>query len=169
MKVIIQDVIKGQDLHIRETLQVNELAGDRSDIQGIGPIDVDLTAKAESEDQIGVRGTLTAELEAICSRCLTPHSETIVIPFDEHYRLTESTGLPADDEDEVIFITADHVDLKPYVEEAVIVHLPYAPLCKEDCKGLCPTCGVNRNETECGCSNERIDPRLAGLKDFFNK
>lgn len=169
MKVMIQDVIKGQDLHIHETLEVNELISGRRDIRGIGPLDVDLTAKAESEDQIGVRGTLTAELDAICSRCLTPHSETIVIPFNEHFQLTESAGLPADDEDDVIYITADHVDLKPYVEEAVIVHLPYAPLCKEDCKGLCPTCGVNRNETECGCSNERIDPRLAGLKDFFNK
>lgn len=169
MKVIIRDVTFGHDVHIHETYQAEGLVRDRSDIHEVGPIDVDLTAFAESLDQIGVRGKLTTTLSISCTRCLAPHSETIVVPFEEHFKLTEPKGLPADDEDEVIQVTDDRVDLKPYVEEAVIVHLPYAPLCKEDCKGLCPTCGVNRNEIGCGCSNERIDPRLAGLKDFFNK
>ncbi|MGZ9584692.1 YceD family protein [Paenibacillus marinisediminis] len=169
MKVIIRDVTKGQDMRIQESFRADEIVRGRNDIREIGPIEVDLTATAESEDQIGVRGKLRTVISAVCSRCLTPHSETLVIPFDEHYRLTESSGLPADDDDDVTYVTDENVDLKPYVEEAVIVHLPYAPLCEEDCKGLCPTCGVNRNETECGCSNERIDPRLAGLMDFFKK
>jgi uncharacterized protein len=57
----------------------------------------------------------------------------------------------------------DNVDLEPVVREAVMLELPIAPVCREDCKGLCPTCGVNRNDTSCNCDNEVKDPRWSAL------
>ncbi|WP_369128232.1 YceD family protein [Paenibacillus larvae] len=63
----------------------------------------------------------------------------------------------------------DYIDLSPYILENVMVSLPYAPLCKEACKGLCPNCGTNLNHQQCGCETDKIDPRLAGLADFFEK
>lgn len=117
-----------------------------------------------------MHGQLTARLELVCSRCLTSFTETYVIPFDEQFKLTDSTDLsPEEEEDDVTAVTEDLIDLQPYVEVALLLALPFAPLCSESCKGLCPTCGTNRNEQSCGCSNERIDPRLAGLQDFFKK
>ncbi|MCG7407545.1 DUF177 domain-containing protein [Paenibacillus sp. ACRRX] len=169
MNFSFRDTIKGHKVHIHDTFRADEVIKGRSDIRHIEPVDVDLTAVSESDDRIGVSGQLKANLGIVCSRCLTPHTETVVIPFHEQFKLTDSTDLPTDDEDDVITLTDDRVDLTPYVEEAVFVHLPYAPLCREDCQGLCPTCGSNRNDNPCGCSNERIDPRLAGLKDFFKK
>ncbi|WP_028595624.1 YceD family protein [Paenibacillus assamensis] len=168
MKFSLRDAINGQQAHIRETFEIEDPMFNRSDIRRIAPVNVDLTAAAEDDDLVGVTGKLTTTLDVNCSRCLTPHTETVVIPFHEHFKLTDSTtDLPADDEDDVIYVTDERVNLIPYVEEAVFVHLPFTTLCREDCEGLCPTCGTNRNDKDCGCSNERIDPRLAGLKDFF--
>ena len=56
--------------------------------------------------------------------------------------------------------------MTPYIREAVLLELPYAPVCREDCKGLCPVCGVDRNRESCSCNTERIDPRLAVLKEL---
>ncbi|UHA73986.1 YceD family protein [Paenibacillus sp. 481] len=160
---------KGHEPIVRETFAADTIVRDRSDIRAIKPVDVELTAKAEDDGLIDVQGQLTATAELTCSRCLVPHTETYVIPFHEQFKLTDSTDLPLDDEGDVIYVTDDRVDLTPFVEEALFVHLPLTSFCDESCKGLCATCGTNRNEQSCDCSNERIDPRLAGLKDFFKK
>jgi uncharacterized protein len=55
------------------------------------------------------------------------------------------------------------------VEEALQLFMPFAPLCSNDCKGLCQTCGQNLNEHKCSCSNEKIDVRFAALKDLFKE
>ena len=65
-------------------------------------------------------------------------------------------------EDELYPIADDTIDLGPLVRDAVVLELPMAPLCREDCAGLCPQCGANRNEGDCGCVAPR-DPRWANL------
>ncbi|MCE5168002.1 DUF177 domain-containing protein [Paenibacillus profundus] len=171
MEFQFRDVaVKGQETHVQSTFVADDIARNRNDVSISKPVDVDLTVKAEGDGRVGVHGQLTATLELVCSRCLSTFTETYVIPFDEQFKLTDSTDLPAEgEEDDVISVTADLIDLQPYVEEALVINLPYAPLCVETCKGLCPTCGTNRNEQSCDCRNERIDPRLAGLQDFFKK
>jgi uncharacterized protein len=57
----------------------------------------------------------------------------------------------------------DKIDLEPLMREQFVLAIPYAPLCKEDCKGLCPQCGIDRNTASCTCEKP-IDPRLAALK-----
>lgn len=171
MEFRFQDIAAGKGhTQIDATLRADDIARGRNDVVISEPVHVGLSVKADSEGLARVYGKLTAKMELQCSRCLTSFTENCVILFDEQFKLKDSTDLPAEDEaDDVIVVADDLVDLKPYVEETLLMNLPYVPLCVEACKGLCPTCGTNRNEHPCGCLNERIDPRLAGLQDFFKK
>ena len=62
------------------------------------------------------------------------------------------------------FYEGDEVNLAPLVRETLLLALPTKPLCREDCRGLCPRCGANRNGAECGCREEWRDPRLEVLR-----
>jgi uncharacterized protein len=117
-----------------------------------------VTAEVTLESVLGgvsVTGTVTAPWTAACRRCLAPAEGTIVVPVREVY-----TG-DGDGED-TYPLDGDDLDLEPLVHDAVLLELPQAPLCREDCAGLCPECGANRNEGECGCRPEP-DPRWATL------
>ncbi len=72
-------------------------------------------------------------------------------------------GHDAAGEDDIFPISADSIDLGPAVHDALALELPLAPLCRESCAGLCPTCGVDRNHARCSCRVERGDPRWAAL------
>jgi uncharacterized protein len=65
-------------------------------------------------------------------------------------------------EDELYPIVDDTIDLGPLVRDAIVLELPMAPLCREDCRGLCPQCGADRNEGDCSCAAPK-DPRWANL------
>jgi uncharacterized protein len=158
--------LKGQD-QITEELSLTDPFEGRQDVLGYGPVHVDL--QAVYEDGVAkVNGTLTLDLELSCSRCLSHTNQTIELPFEEVFMQKPEEEDPDLDED-IHLVVGDKVDLEPYVVENVVVGLPYIPLCDEACKGLCPVCGENRNQRDCGCKQEKIDPRLAGLADFFNK
>ncbi|CAM2899510.1 DUF177 domain-containing protein [Paenibacillus sediminis] len=157
-------------LHLHQTIDVSGIVQDRKDVTAISPLIVDLTATSSVQDIVQVQGKLSADVDMICSRCLKPVKEHISIDFHEQFKQSDKAEELQEDEDEDInFVDEDIVDLRPYIEEYVLFHIPFAPVCEESCKGLCPSCGTNLNEHTCGCSTERIDPRLAGLKDFFNK
>ncbi|MCF6461041.1 YceD family protein [Clostridium sp. Cult3] len=107
------------------------------------------------------------EYEEACGRCLTPFSrekDTVLSG-----RLINDSDEILDDEDEVIYYKGEELDLTEDIMDMVILSLPMKPLCNEDCKGLCPKCGINLNKEECDCVLEEIDPRLEKLKDFFPK
>lgn len=145
------------------TLNMDDAVTGRNDLRLKGPVDVRLEARMDSGTAI-VYGTLTADMEIICSRCLHKADRQLEIPVTEMF--TTRPGNAELDED-IHLVTEDKIELQPYLREALVVQLPIAAICKDDCEGLCPTCGANRNEETCECVQERIDPRLAGLKDFF--
>ncbi len=108
-----------------------------------------------------VTGTIVAPFKGLCRRCAKPVEGMLRISVRE--RFTQPGGGYGDpDDDEAYPIQDDVADLGPMVRDAVVLELPLAPLCKEDCKGLCPQCGCDRNEEECGCEMPR-DPRWANL------
>lgn len=159
---------KDKAVDFQQSINLSRIIEGRQDITYISPVKVDLVARPLMDGVIDVQGELTAELKMQCSRCLTPVTKNYVIPFHERFKLAESPEEMDEDED-IQLVTEEKINLESYVEEEMYMSLPYAPLCNEDCKGLCPTCGTNRNEQSCGCSNEKIDPRLAALKDFFKQ
>ncbi|EGG31997.1 YceD family protein [Paenibacillus sp. HGF5] len=157
-----------QPLQFHQTVDVSNAIKDRKDIVAVKPLDVDLKATSSITGSVDVRGRLQGELEMNCSRCLKPISEHVHIPFHEVFQPVEDPeSVVQDEDDDTTYVQGESVDLTPYVEEAFLLHLPLAPVCKADCKGLCPNCGKDLNEGTCDCDTEVIDPRLAGLKDFF--
>lgn len=173
MQFHIQETMsKGLKATVNEELDVSDLFKGRQDVYRTGPLRVSLQVTGH-EGFIEVDGELAIDLELACSRCLESVKEHTVIPFSEAFK-PASPGVERDedsDEEESDFIEVDaeRLDLRPYVEEALQLFLPFAPLCSNDCKGLCQTCGQNLNEHKCSCSTEKIDIRFAALKDLFKE
>lgn len=139
----------------------------RKDLLHATPIEVQLEVES-SGNAVHVRGTLKTRLTFSCSRCLETFDVEKVIEVDEGFTQDESL-VEADEDEWYQLVEGEILDLKPHLEEIALLSLPMAPLCRDDCLGLCPSCGVNRNETTCQCNEEKIDPRLEGLKDFFKE
>lgn len=98
------------------------------------------------DDKVYVSGKICFYISAPCARCLTPTTYNGTVEFDEEFRpLTFA-------EEKELSYTKDIIDLKPLAEQLIITNLPYTVYCKEDCKGLCPVCGKNLNDGNCGCS-----------------
>jgi uncharacterized protein len=160
---------RGHTVDWNADVALNSAFEGRSDILHHGPVHVDLHAKYVA-GAIEVRGTVTVDLELSCSRCLSHVKQTLALPFRELFTqkpVLDEDGNPDELPDDIHLVAEDKVELEPYVLENVVMGIPYKPLCDEACKGLCPNCGENRNLKDCGCSQEKIDPRLAGLADFF--
>ena len=120
-------------------------------------IDGDLEAV---NDSIVFSGTVRAPWRAVCRRCLGPAQGEIVVTMREVFA---KPGRDIAADDEVFPIAADSIDLGPAVHDALALELPLAPLCRDACAGLCPTCGVDRNHARCSCRVDRTDPRWAAL------
>lgn len=115
-------------------------------------------------------GRVRAPWVGVCRRCTTPVGGELEVAVKERFVETDARpattgsrrgpGVPGDED--AYAIVADRLDLGPLVREAVVLELPLAPLCREDCRGLCPYCGIDRNEERCDCVAPR-DPRWASL------
>ncbi|MFC4103655.1 YceD family protein [Paenibacillus xanthanilyticus] len=165
MEIHVQELAtKASRTPLTADLNTDWLQEVRKDVLKSGPIKVALEGYGQA-GILHIEGELSLDLEMSCSRCLEPVHETIVVPFHERFK-PASAKHGAEDE-EIIVVEEDKVDLEPIIEETMLLALPFTPMCKEDCKGLCHSCGANLNESACGCPTERIDPRLAALKDLF--
>jgi uncharacterized protein len=105
-------------------------------------------------------GTVQVPWTGVCRRCTEPVEGILDISFKERYCDPPARGEPEDEE--AYPIVEDAIDLAPMVHEAILAELPLAPLCREDCLGLCTHCGIDRNQETCGCVAPR-DPRWASL------
>lgn len=139
---------------------------------GHGHAELDLYADG---NHVFASGSFKGELQVACSRCVT----VVTIPVEETLRVTfmPAHELPDDDADadgedgaevapedlDTFPFDGEVVDLEPLFREQFVLSVPYAPLCREDCKGLCPQCGIDRNSSTCACEPPG-DPRLAALK-----
>lgn len=128
-----------------------------------------LSLRVENDgDAVFVSGTLTARVPQVCGRCLEPFQVTVT-PAVEARFVPEAGGpgeereLGARDLDTDVY-RAGQLDLRELVETETTLGLPMKPLCREDCRGLCPICGGNRNVTACACESSAADPRWASLK-----
>ena len=109
-------------------------------------------------------GTVSGEYSAPCARCLAPVRE----PFSTEIDFPITTDAEGTEED-CVLAEGQKIDLGVIFEETLYINLPLRLLCQEDCKGLCPKCGKNLNTDSCECTQKEIDPRLAGLADFFKE
>lgn len=112
-----------------------------------------------------VTGTVKANAAGVCSRCLGEFGAPVTIPFAEDFQ--EASQAAAGDDNTVY--SGDEIDLGDLIREAIILAEPIKPLCSQDCKGLCPKCGINLNQTTCECDRFTVDPRLAALEKLLHK
>jgi uncharacterized protein len=105
------------------------------------------------------------QIDLECVRCLTDFQQTLAFNFTELYafsqRYVTDSGL--------LMPETGIIDLTPVLRELVLLEIPISPLCRPDCKGLCPICGNNLNESTCFHEEESGDPRLASLKSLLKK
>lgn len=101
---------------------------------------------------VEVEGTVTCFVDGYCDRCLTPVSKQIVLPFVQTFYKDS-----AEDEDAYVYFDSK-LDVTQAVGDEIVLGLPMSFLCKEDCKGLCPKCGCDKNTTECDCDTTKENP-----------
>ncbi|HWM89060.1 MAG TPA: DUF177 domain-containing protein [Kofleriaceae bacterium] len=148
---------------------------------GEGVAEVDLYVEGEN---VFARGQLTGSVDVACSRCIGPvHmaiDEPLLVTFMPASRVPDAQSAPdagevapaeieseadADDLD-VYPYNGEEIDLEPLLREQVILAVPFAPLCSENCLGLCPVCGIDRNTGTCTCEATPPDPRWSALKNL---
>src|SRR5689334_18314915 len=124
------------------------------------PITLDLRLEAVMEGVL-VSGTAQVHVTGECSRCLDPVSLDREVELQELFAYPGSGG--SDPDDELPELVDDHLDLEPTLRDAVVLDPPASPLCRDDCEGLCPECGVRLEDVEADHSHEQADPRWAAL------
>ncbi len=128
-------------------------------------LSLDLRLESVSEGVL-VSGTVTGPVQGECGRCLRPISDSLTVEIQELYAYQNSTTDETTDEDEVGRMQGDLIDLEPALRDAVVLALPTNPVCREDCPGLCPECGVHWDELPAEHSHQQVDPRWAGLSQL---
>ena len=147
----------------------------------VGPVSFAADLRKDAR-KVRLVGRVTATLECDCSRCLEPFQIPVDSPFDVMFLPAESNvagGSPSkaegaeeevrEDDLGVSFYRGETLDFGELMREQFYLVLPMKPLCREDCQGLCPVCGGNRNRETCSCSTEWVDPRLEGLRKFSTR
>ena len=126
------------------------------------PVEIDLRLEAVLEGVL-VTGSATANLIGECARCLEPISEEIEVRFQELFLYDDDGQALSEEDDEVSMLEDDLLDLEPLLRDAVVLALPFRPLCREDCPGLCTECGARLADDPDHAHEAAIDPRWASL------
>lgn len=145
------------------TLDFSEL-----EFQGSHPFPHPVRVQGEvsvSADIVTLRATATFDYHARCDRCLTDIERSASVPI-EHVLVT---SLNQEDDAEFVLVTDYRLPLGDLVREDLILQLPSKNLCRQDCRGMCPTCGKDLNQGLCGCRADTVDPRLAILKQWADQ
>ena len=127
----------------------------------------DLTLNKISKNKITVKGNSNITLVIPCDRCLTPVNTVVHFEIDRVADLEQDTET-VEEQEEQDYIDGYNLDVDELVFAEVLMNIPAKTLCREDCKGLCPVCGCNRNEKDCGCDDQSLDPRMSVFKDILN-
>ena len=141
-------------------------------LRQVAPIETCGVAElTEALMEIHLKGHLKTRMEVACDRCL----ELAVLPIDADFDLTyqPTASVPERDEVEVApgeieigFYEGGGLDLGDILHEQILLALPMQRVCRDDCQGMCPVCGENRNLTDCACQPQTADDRWAKLKDL---
>ncbi len=131
------------------------------DIQGLITVSV-------TEDGVVAEGKIHALTELSCSRCLDPYWQPLNIDFTEIFS-SHPVDNAENDLGEQPLPSDGSIDLTPLIRDYASLDIPIRQVCKEKCKGLCPTCGMNLNHEDCGHKQESIDPRMEGLRALLEE
>lgn len=162
MKIIVSEIPEeGIELDLKDDIQ--------SDVVRIVSPVKSLLRLDKIEDEVIIKGTLSADVELECSRCLSHFPTRISSQVNVVYHpvreivKSEQRELKSAELD-TVFYTDDLIDTDDLLGEQLILNLPMKPLCSPDCKGFCPKCGADLNISGCGCETKETDSRFEVLK-----
>ncbi len=167
MELNIMDILKNEGVKKQfsffETMQGNSIEFYGEKINIVKPVKIEGHA-INYEGKIRLVINISTEIERTCSRCLAYYYEKI--DFDADYVFVKSFENSKED---AYLLKGDTISLDEIVLDEIASQMTMKPLCKPNCKGLCPKCGKNKNIDECGCVLDEIDPRLQILSSFLEK
>lgn len=169
MLLNLSDVFKEQDKVVRESVET-ELSG----YESMG-ITYPLIRKTATEwvltnlepGRAKVEGSASLTFKAHCDRCLGEVEVELKL-CPERYVVPPEKAMEDEEVDDLSFMEGYSLNTETLLYNEIMENWPAKILCKDDCKGLCPVCGRNLNDGECGCDRFVPDPRMAGIKDLFN-
>jgi uncharacterized protein len=156
----------GASTVLEGTIEIDVLTVGDEEFAFVAPISfsIDLTNAGHG---ILTKGTVSVRAETTCVRCLESYGFTLTSEVDTLIvRSADSRELP--EEQDVEIVDEDQYDLEPLLLSALAVQAPFAPVCREDCPGLCARCGAAAGSNECACAPEEPDSPFAVLKDLFD-
>jgi DUF177 domain-containing protein len=164
-----------REIRFDETFAPGELDFHDDEIQQAGPLHARGSAEllANTDGEVRVQGRLEVRIEAECDRCLGRAQFPLDAAFDLFYRpmsyiaREEEVGID-EGEAELGFYEGGGMELEDILREQILLLMPMQRVCREDCKGICPSCGRNRNEALCDCKNEHADGRWGALASLKN-
>ena len=175
MKIRV-DEIKDKVIDLTATEDIAEYPAlvalhEAGDCTFLGQLRVQL-AVCREYDHIRAHGRVATTVRLDCSRCLKEYDTDIDSPFTVFY-MPVAAGVSQDEEVELTeedLVSAtyegDEIDFAREVSEQVLTEIPFKPLCREECRGLCPVCGTDLNETDCGCKDELFSIKFGALKNL---
>lgn len=168
LKVDLGELARQKRLQIEETVPADHPATAGAGFRLVAPLALRMEVQQAAGEVIAL-GHVEGKAEVACRRCLAP----VRVPIDQEVTLVFREGVSqADAEAEEIYPLPERgheLDLNGALREHLLLAVPEFLECQEACKGLCPHCGVNLNETTCSCARERTDDRWAALKQLSNK
>ena len=163
------------ELRLDQEFRGDDIRTDADDFRVVGPIVLSATLR-KYDDRYRLVGAVRAGLELACGRCLEAFRLPLALDVDLTYVPQPVGPRPGDGEIEVSdddlatsYYRDQVLDLGEMLREQFYLALPMRPLCRDDCRGLCPQCGTNLNSGRCGCAPQWQDPRLGGLKALVEK
>ncbi len=159
----------GQAFHFDLVDHIQSMAVGNDEIHFREPLKISLDVKNTGRILV-FAGKITGDTELVCSRCLENYPFHLEAGFTEEFCHASDMAYVAEDgvETDIHVFEGNRINIDALISESVLLEIPMKSLCSENCKGLCAICGSNLNKNRCECKDESIDPRLAGLKKFFD-
>ena len=156
-----------------ETFPPGEVDFSGAEVRQAGPLHAAGSAEllANTDGEVRVRGRYDVKMEADCDRCLGPAAFPLSIDFDLFYRpmsaIARDEEVAIDEgEAEIGFYEGGGMQLEDILREQILLSLPMQKVCREECRGICPVCGKNRNEFPCDCKIGPADDRWQALRNL---
>lgn len=164
MKIFIAELLKNQgsrlEIDMSKPIDNIDLNGD--EIKFKEPVKISGTIENEN-DILQFKGNIELDIELKCHKC----AETFETKLD--INVVENFSEDSEKAEEYYSIVRNEIDFTDMINDAILTNLPMKHICSEDCKGLCPVCGGNRNIKDCDCKLQDYDPRFEKLLEFKNK
>ncbi|MBI2687001.1 MAG: DUF177 domain-containing protein [Acidobacteria bacterium] len=163
--------LEQKPVRFQQSLPIGVIPFD-SEFEQQSPLVASGTAELQvSTDEIRVQGRLQVSLRMECDRCVEPFTQVIDEEFDLIYLPMPETAPGAEiairpGDSNIGFYEGAGLELNDILQEQVLLALPLQRLCRAECKGICPTCGQNRNETDCHCQQQIVDERWSALRNL---